>query len=109
MADGDDPRGPSDPDSMGVYFAPLEMRYTTAASDAIEGDDRICVLSVGIKFLYVLPGFDVLAIELHHLKVKGFPKGSAEDIYDVFIKNDATLFRSYPAVMMIQDLTVIIV
>ena len=74
----------------------------------IEGDKRICVLSAGIKFLYVLPGFDVLAIELRHLKVKGFPKGCMKDIYDVFIKNDATLFQSYPAVMIMQDLTGVI-
>lgn len=107
MVDGDDARGPSDPDSMGVYFAPKEFRYTTTARDVIEGDDTVCVLSAGIKFLYVLPGFDVLAIELRHLKMKGFLNANTEDVYDVFIKNDASLCRSYPTIMIIRDLTVI--
>ena len=107
MADGDDARGPSDPDSMGIYFALKEFRYTTAARDVTEGNDITCVLSVGMNFLYVLPGFDVLAIELRHLKVKGFPKDNTENVYDVFIKTDASLCRSYPTGMIIKDLTII--
>ena len=50
MADGDDARGPSDPDSMGVYFAPKEFQYTTAARDVTEGNDITCVLSAGTIF-----------------------------------------------------------
>ena len=44
MADGDGARGPSDPDSMYVYFAPKEFRYTTAARDVTEGNDITCVI-----------------------------------------------------------------
>ena len=32
MADGDSSRGPMDPDSMGVFFAPIDIKYTTAAN-----------------------------------------------------------------------------
>ena len=49
----------------------------------------------------------MLGTELRHLKVRGLPKDSMEDIYYVFIKNDASLFRPYPAVMIIKGLTTI--
>ena len=63
-----------------------------------------------MKFLYVLPGFDILGIELRHIKVKGFGKtGNEEDIFDMFIKNDISLLRSYPAALIIKDLAVVIV
>ena len=107
MADGDDARGPSDPDSMDVYFAPKEFRYTTATRDVTEGNDIMCVLSAGTNFLYVLSGFDVLAIELRHLKVKGFPKDNTENVYNVFIITDTSLCRSYPTGMIIKDLNII--
>jgi len=97
-AGDDDLRKPSDPDSMGVCFAPKGFRYTSIAKDVADmySDDGItqtCVLSAGEKFLYVLPDFDVLMIELRHLRVKGFPKANPEDVYDIFIKNDASLCR----------------
>ena len=111
-AGDDDLRKPSDPDSMGVYFAPKGFRYTSIAKDVADmySDDGItqtCVLSAGEKFLYVLPDFDVLMIELRHLRVKGFPKANPEDVYDIFIKNDASLCRFLPAGIIIKDLAIL--
>ena len=103
-----DPHGPSDPGSMDVYYTAERVRYTTIAKDTIEDDQIACFLSARAKFLYVLPGFDVLVVELHHLKVKGFGKiGSEEEVYDLFAKNDASLCRTYPAAMIVKDLTIV--
>ena len=45
------------------------------------------MLSVGAKFLYVIPGFDVLGVELWHIQVKGFSKiGNPDGVFDIFIK-----------------------
>ena len=69
---------------------------------------KVCVLSAGIKFLYVLPGFDVLGVELRHIKTKGWGKmGTEEQTYDIFIRNDVSLCRTYPTVMIVKDLTVV--
>ena len=52
-----------------------------------EDDEFICVLSVGAKFLYIIPGFDVLGVALRHIQVKGFSKiGNPESVFDMFIK-----------------------
>ena len=108
MAVSDDAYAPWDPSGMGVYLTLPSFRYTDTAKELTEGQEVTCVLSAGIKFLYVLPGFDVLGIELRHIKVKGFGKtGKEEDTFDMFIKNDTSLLRSYPAALMIKDLTVV--
>ena len=39
-------------------------------------------------------------------KVKGFGK-IGKDNFDLFIKNDLSLCRSYPAALIIKDLTVV--
>ena len=36
QAGGGDTQGPSDPDSMGVYFALKKFRYTTVTRDVTE-------------------------------------------------------------------------
>ena len=83
--------GPSDPNSMSVYYTAKDLRYTKIAKEIIEDDQTACVLSAGTKFLYVLPGFDVLGVELCHLKVKGFGIIGNEEVFDVFAKNDVSL------------------
>jgi len=65
------------------------------------------VLFAGENFLHVLPDFDVLILELCHLKLKGFPKANSEEVYDVFIKNHASLCRTYPAGIIIKNLTLL--
>ena len=53
-------------------FAPKTSRpqYDPSADD--EPHDCVCVLSVGEPFHYVIPSFDVIAIEMRQLKVKGY-------------------------------------
>ena len=55
-----------------AYFAPKTSRpqYDPSADD--EPHDCVCVLSVGEPFRYVIPSFDVIAIEMRQLKVKGY-------------------------------------
>ena len=102
-----DSQGPSDPDSMGVYLSPKSARYNKVGVDLCE-DHIVCVVAVGLKFLYVIPGFDVLAVELRHIQVKGSLKiGDPEETFDLFIKNDYSLKRTYPCEMIMNDVTVI--
>jgi len=83
-----DPFAPSDPSSTGVYYTPLCPRYTDTANYLMEDNEITCVLAANAKFLYVLPCFDILEVELHHLRVKGFGKiGNEEDTYNIFLYN----------------------
>ena len=103
-----DPYGPSDPNSTGVYFAPKEFRYSSTGSELAENDHCVSVLAVGEKILYVLPGFDVLSIELRHILIKGTPRiGRPEETYDLFVRNDFDLSRSYPCEMILKEVTIV--
>ena len=103
-----DPDAPSDDSSMGVYFAPKSFRYSSIGEELTKNDHCLSVVAVGSKFLYVLPGFDVLAVEMRHIQTKGSGRiGKEEDTYDLFIKNDASLSRTYPCEMLIKDLSII--
>ena len=71
-------------------------------------DEPIGILSAGEKFLFGLPGFDVLGVELWHIKIKGFGIiGPEEENFDLFIKNDISLCRSYPATIVVKDITIV--
>ena len=72
---------------MGVYFAPKSFQYSIVASTLTENDHYVTVVAVGTKFLYVIPGFDVLAVEMRHIQTKRTSFiGSQEDTDDLFIK-----------------------
>ena len=103
-----DPNRPLDPSCDSVYLTPKSSQYTDANIKLTEDDEFVCALSVGVKFLYVIPGFDVLGVELRHIQVKGFCKiGSSEDVFDMFIKNDLSLSRVYPSHVVLRDVTII--
>ena len=73
-----------------------------------EDKELVHVLSTGAKFLYAIHDFDVLAVELQHIQVKGFTKfGDLEEVFDLFIRNDVSLCRTYPLFMIIKDVTII--
>lgn len=56
----------------------------------------------------VLPGFDVLAVELRHIQVKGTSKIREEEgTYDLFIKNDLSLSRTCPSELLLKEVTVV--
>ena len=102
-----DTDAPSDPSSMGVYFAPKEFRYNRVGSELTENEHYVSVLGVGSKFLYVLPGFDVLAIEIRHIQIRSSRLGDKDNIYDLFIKNDALLSTKSPFELLLKEVTVI--
>ena len=64
----------------------------------------VCVLSMGVPFRYVIPSFDVIAIEMWQMKIKGY---TAEGEDDIFICNNPSLCQLYPVWMFIRDGTVI--
>jgi len=102
-----DSQGPSDPNSTGVYLSHKSARYTDVGVKLSEDHD-LCVVAIGNKLLYTLPGFDVLAVELRHIQVKGTSKmGKEEDTFDLFVRNDFALTRTYPCEMSLKEVTVV--
>jgi len=56
--------GLSDPSSSdSVHVMPKSCQYTDASVKMTE-EECVCILNAGAKFLYILPGFDVLQVEL---------------------------------------------
>jgi len=72
----------------GVYQSQKSNRYGKVGVE-FGKYQRLCVVAVRAKLLYVLPGFDVLAVELCHIQVKGSSKiERPEDTFDLFTRND---------------------
>jgi len=90
-----------------AYFAPKSSRPQYDPSSDDEPDDCVCVLSVGMPFRYVIPSFDIIAIEMRQMKIEGYTTDGEERNYDIFIRNDPSLCRLYPVWMVIRDGTVI--
>jgi len=58
--------------------------------------------------MYIIPSFDVLAVPLRHLRIRGFSRKDGQElVYDVFIRNCSSLDRLYPAEMIIKNVTII--
>ena len=90
-----------------VFFAPKSSHPRYDPSTENEADDCVCVLSVGMPFLYVIPSF-VLRIEMRQMRIKGYTVTEKEEHnYDIFIRNDPLLCRSYLLCMVIKDATII--
>ena len=79
-----------------VYFAPKSSRpwYDPATDE--EPNDCVCALSPGPPFRYVIPGFDVLAVEMHQMRIKGYTTAGEERTYDIFVRNDPSVNHCYP-------------
>lgn len=90
-----------------VYYAPKAWR-PSQDDPANSEDDEVTVLSAGEKFMYVIPSFDVLALPLRHLKIKGCSRQDGQElVFDVFVRNCPSLNRVYPSAMIIKDVTII--
>ena len=63
------------------------------------------MLSVGSPFRYTIPGFELIAVELRQMWIKGYDRDGIEPTYDVFVWNEP-LCRSYPTWMTVKDFTV---
>jgi len=57
------------------------------------------------EFMHIIPSFDVVAIPLKHLRVKGISGQELE--YDIFIHNCSSLDRHYPAQLIIKDVVIV--
>ena len=84
---------------------PTHPWYDPAIAD--QPDDEVLVLSVGPPFRYTIPNFDVLAVELRQIKVKGYTSEGEEKHYDMFIRNLPSFRRLYPVWMAIRDAAVV--
>jgi len=110
MADSSSPSrsklGP--PAAFEVHYVPKEFRLDASSSDYGEEDDTVWVTSVGDPFMYVIPSFDVIAVELRRMQIKGFDRRDDKEVkLDLFIRNDACLCRMYPSMMAIKDVVII--
>ena len=85
------------------YQVPTLLQNQYDPSDD-EPDDCVCVLSVGPPFRYVIPSFDILAIDMWQMRIKGYTAEGEERNYDIFIPS---LCQPYPVWMVIRDGTVI--
>ena len=86
-----------------VSLAELSSR-PSYVPESDEPDDMFWVLNMGAPFKYVIPSFDVLAVELRQMRVGGDRNGVGQ-VYDVFIRgNDVSLTsKNYPALMLVKD------
>jgi hypothetical protein len=84
-----------------VSVSELSSRPSYVGDD---DDDQFWVLHVGPSFRYVIPSFDVLAVELRRIRVGGDRNGAGQ-VYDIFIRgNDVSLTNKvYPALMTAKD------
>ena len=73
-----------------VLIASKSCWYTDMSLSMTEEEECVCVVNAGAKF-------DVLGIELCHIQVKDFSKiDNSEEVFDLIVKNDTNLCRSYP-------------
>ena len=70
---------------------------------ADEPDDVFYVLSAGLPFNFIIPGFDVLSVSLRRVRISGDAQETSP-VYDIFVRNDArSLSRGYPSIMRVKD------
>ena len=95
-------------DTACVFPAPRSTHVCyDPAIDADKPDDEVLVFSVGPPFWYNIPSFDLLAVELRQMKVKGYTSEGEEKHYDMFIRNLPSFTRVYPVWMAIRDATIV--
>ena len=70
-----------------VHYVPKQYQPLQDSPGCSEEDNTVTVTSVGESFIYVLPSFDVLGVELRHVAVKGYARRTGEEqCYDLFIR-----------------------
>jgi len=91
-----------------VHYVPKHLRPLPDDPTCGEKDDVVTVTFLGESFLYAIPSFDVLGVELRPAEIKGIIKSSGiTKCYDLFIRDHPSLVREYPSTMTIKDVTVI--
>lgn len=81
---------------------PLLSRPSYIQGMEDDREDIFDVVSVGLVFKYIIPSFDVLTLDLRHMKIVGQHQISGDEKrYNLLIRNDSSLLRSYPARMTV--------
>jgi len=97
-----------DCDDIKVHYVPRQFRPRPDDPSCSDKDDVVSVTAVGESFMYVIPNFDVFAIELRPVEINGYSmRRRATLTYDLFIRNHTSLDREYPSKLTIKDVTVI--
>ncbi len=87
-----------------VFPAPKSSR---PLHDPASDDEPNDCVSLGKPFRYTIPSFDVLAVELRQMRIKGHTPDGEEQVYDFFVRNDPTFEKPHPAWMEITDATLV--
>ena len=89
-----------------VSITPLTARPSFVPGTENDPTDVVDALSLGPPFQYIIPGFDVLRVELRQLKV-AFVLDGVDRTIDLFVPNQSSLCHSYPARMTIKGFLVV--
>ena len=89
-----------------VSLSPLSTRPSYVPGEENDPDDEFDVLCVGDPFKYVIPSFDLLAVEIRKILITGLSNGAVV-YYNVFVCNLPSLIHSLPARMTVKDFTFI--
>ena len=87
-----------------IFYTPPASRLSLLHPDDRDDDPMFYMESVCSLFLYNIPSFNVISVSLRHLKVK---EDGKETLYDLFIRNDESLFPELPALIAVKDSTIV--
>lgn len=66
------------------------------------------ILSIGEQFKYIIPNFEVLAVNMRQVKLERESEETGlDEQFDAFIRDDEWLRRSYPAYVDVTDAFII--
>ena len=92
-----------------VAYAPRNTRMLYDKAADKQPYDMVQVLSLGSPFLYNIPSFDLLSVEMRQVRINGYTAEDKQVQYDIFVCNHSAsdLDRVYPWWMTIKDATII--
>ena len=71
-------------------------------------EESMTILSVGLSFEYIIPNFEVVKVHLRQARVeKENDQSGVDEHFDVFIRDDERLRRSYPTKVCVTDAFII--
>ena len=71
-------------------------------------EERMIILSIGEPFKYIIPNFEVLAVNMRQVKLERESEVTGlDEQFDAFIRDDEWLHRSYPAYIHVTNAFII--
>ena len=89
-----------------VSVAPITLRPSYIPGTADNPGDVFDVLTISVPFQYIIPSFDVLSVELRQMKITVTVDG-VDSNYDLVVRHQPSLCRTYPARMTVKDFLII--